>query len=601
MEKSSLDKKEKKVYDRDLLVRLLRYLRPYKTQVFIGTVLMLVSSVFAVSEPIILKIAIDRYIIDTQNFSGLAVMGLIYVTVLIFGFFTIFIHSYMMGVIGQKVMFDMRMQIFGHYQKLAVRYFDKNPAGKLITRVTNDVDALNEMFTSGVVAILGDIVKLGIIIVVLLYLNVQLALVTFSIIPFLFIAAFIFKKKVRKMFDIIREQLSRINTFLQENITGMKIIQLFNREELNFKEFESINRSYLSAYLKTILYYAVFFPVVMVLSSIAIALIIWFGGINIIKGTLTFGALVAFIQYAQMFYRPIQDISEKYNIIQSALAASQRIFKVLDTKDYIPDPDKEMAIDQSNNKKVEFQNVWFAYNENNYVLRDVSFEVKTGENIAVVGATGAGKTSLINLLCRFYDVSEGQVIVDGINVKDLKKENLRKKVGLVLQDVFLFSGSIRDNISLWNDKIYEEKIVQSAEHIDAKDFIMQLPGNFSEDVRERGSRLSTGQKQLISFARALAYNPEILILDEATSSVDTETEIKIQKALKKLMENRTSIVIAHRLSTIKSADKIIVLHKGEIKEIGNHVELLQKKGIYYRLYQLQFKDQEINNFPGGKQ
>jgi len=587
-----MNKQQKnKVYDRKLLFRLLKYLKPYKKKVFSGTILLFLALIFEAAEPIIVKITIDRYITQNPDFNKLIVMGAIFLSVLFLVFITKFAHTFIMGMVGQNVMYDLRKEIFRHYNRLSVRFFDKNPLGKLITRITNDVDALNEMFTTGVIAILGDFLMLFIIICVLIYLNLKLALITFSVIPVLFVVAFIFKKKVRGMFDLIRERLSRINSYLQENISGMKIIQIFNREEENFKRFNDINKSYLDAYLKTIFYYAVFFPVVMLISGIAIALILWYGGSNIIKGTLTFGALVAFIQYAQRFYRPIMDISEKYNIIQSALAASNRIFDVLDTQDFIPEPEREIKT-KIEDGKVEFKNVWFKYNNDDFVLKNISFKVNPGESVAIVGATGAGKTSIINLLCRFYDVNKGQILIDDVDIRSMKKSNLRRKISLVLQDAYLFSGSINDNISLGNKEIYEDKIKKAVSDVDAIDFIMRLPNEFKEDVRERGSRLSTGQKQLISFARALAFDPKILILDEATANIDTETEIKIQNSLKKLMKEKTSIVIAHRLSTIKNVNRIIVLHKGEIKEIGNHQELLKKKGIYYRLYQLQFKEQE---------
>jgi len=495
-----------------------------------------------------------------------------------------------MQIIGQKVMYDMRMEIFTHLQGLSVSFFNRNPVGRLMTRVTTDVDALNELFASGVVTIFGDIFTLLGIIVFLLYYNVKLALITFSVVPILFIAAFLFKIKVRKSFREVRIRIARINSFLQESITGMKIVQIFNREEKNFGKFDSLNKNHLDAYLQTIFYYALFYPAVEIISSLAIALIIWYGGINVLKNALSLGSLIAFITYAQRFYQPIRDLSEKYNILQAAMAASERIFKLLDTKISIPEPPKPVKIEEMSGD-IEFKNVWFAYNED-YVLKDISFKVKRGQSIAFVGATGAGKSTIINLLARFYDPDRGAVFIDGIDIKNMSKKALRENIGVVLQDVFLFSGDIKYNISLGDNNISFEKIRKAAVEVNIEKFISRLPDGYSEDIRERGSILSFGQRQLLAFARALVYDPKILVLDEATSNVDTETEILIQNAVKKLMNGRTSIIIAHRLSTIQNADKIIVIHKGGIREVGTHQQLLAKRGIYYKLYLLQYKDQE---------
>ena len=578
-----------KVYDSRLMKRLLRYLRPYKWGVLFAFILLLTSSGFYLIGPHLIKIAIDEYIMK-ENMGGLSYIVLIYLFILIFGFVMKFFHTYIMQIIGQKVMYDMRMEIFTHLQGLSVSFFNRNPVGRLITRVTTDVDALNELFASGVVTIFGDIFTLLGIIVFLLYYNVKLALITFSVVPILFIAAFLFKIKVRKSFREVRIRIARINSFLQESITGMKIVQIFNREEKNFGKFDSLNKDHLDAYLQTIFYYALFYPAVEIISSLAIALIVWYGGINVLKNALSLGALVAFITYAQRFYQPIRDLSEKYNILQAAMAASERIFKLLDTKISIPESPKPVKIKEISGD-IEFKNVWFAYNED-YVLKDISFKVKRGQSIAFVGATGAGKSTIINLLARFYDPDRGTVFIDGIDIKNMSKKVLRENLAVVLQDVFLFSGDIKYNISLGDNNISFEKIRKAAVEVNIEKFISRLPNGYSEDIRERGGILSFGQRQLLAFARALVYDPQILVLDEATSNVDTETEILIQNAVKKLMNGRTSIIIAHRLSTIQNADKIIVIHKGEIREEGTHQQLLAKRGIYYKLYLLQYKEQE---------
>lgn len=587
------------IYDSKLMKRLLVYLKPYKWRVLIAFVLLLVSSAFQLVGPHIIKIGIDRYI-EKGDIQGLSHLSIIFLIVLTVGFIFRFFHTYVMQIVGQRVMVDIRMQTFTHLQRLSVSFFDKNPVGRLITRVTTDVDALNEMFASGVVAIFGDIFTLLGIVGFLMYYNVKLALVTFSVVPILFLAAMIFKIKVRKSFREIRVRIARINAFLNEAITGMKVVQLFNREEKSYSKFDKLNRDHLDAYLQTIFYYSVFYPVVEIISSLAIALIVWYGGVTVLKEALTFGALVAYVNYAQRFFRPIQDLSEKYNILQSAMAASERIFKLIDgdTVDY--DADERMkAVSHAGNDQVseilkgeiEFKNVWFAYNTE-CVLKDISFKVKEGEKIAFVGATGAGKTSIINLLTRFYDQQKGNIYIDGVDIREINKHILRKNVGVVLQDVFLFSGDITYNISLGEDCINDSEIHKAARDVHIDEFIRKLPDGYSEDIKERGSILSYGQRQLLAFSRVLVYNPQILVLDEATSNVDTETELLIQDALNKLMKGRTSLIIAHRLSTIKNADKIIVIHKGKIREVGTHQELLKQKGLYYKLYLLQYKDQE---------
>jgi len=496
---------------------------------------------------------------------------------------------------GQKIIYDLRVNIFEHIHKLSLKFFDKTPVGTVVTRVTNDVEALNQLFSSGIVMVFSDVFIIFWIFAFMFFMSWKLALITLSVLPVLFYATFLFRRKVRDAYRNERHQLAKLNSYMQERINGMSIVQIFNKEKREFKKFLNINGKYRDAIIKSVFYYATFFPVVEILSSISIALIIWYGGGSVVQNSMSIGVLFAFIQYTEMFFRPIRDLSEKYNIMQTAMAASERIFEVLDDKTIIENPQSPKVI-KNFKGEVEFNNVTFAYNDDEYVLKNISFKINRGETVAIVGATGAGKTSIISLLTRFYDIQHGEIKVDGVNIKELDKFELRKKISVVLQDVYLFSGNIGDNIGLNSEEISEEKIFESAKIVGADPFIENLPLKYKEEVKEKGSTLSVGQKQLISFARALAYNPQILILDEATSSVDTETEILIKRAIEKLLVGRTSIVIAHRLSTIQNADKIIVMHKGEIREVGNHQNLLAKKGIYYKLYQLQYKEQELKEY-----
>jgi len=579
-----------KAYDRRLLRRLLAYLQPYKPQVGVSVGLLLAISVLQLAGPYITKVAIDRYI-AAADWAGLTRMALLFLGALVLDFAFQFAQIYLLQWIGQNVMYDLRAKIFAHLQKLSLSFFDRNPVGRLVTRVTTDVEALYEMLSSGVVAIFGDIFTLTAIVIFLLALNWKLALVAFSVLPLLFYATFLFRKKVRASYRDIRVRIARINAFLQENIVGMPIVQIFNRERQNFERFDRLNADHLQAHLRTIFYYAVFFPTVQLMSALALALIVWYGGSEVVRGVLTLGSLVAFLQLAQRFFRPISDLSEKYNIMQSAMASSERIFKLLDTQPEIVAPAQPVALGRARGD-ITFDHVWFAYKDEEYVLRDICFDAKAGERIAIVGHTGAGKTTLINLLARFYDVRRGAVLIDGIDIRRLDPHELRRNIGIVLQDVFLFAGSVEYNIRLGNEEIEMDRVVQAAKDVHAHRFIERLPRGYQEEVHERGSTLSLGQRQLLAFARALAFDPAILVLDEATSSVDTETELLIQDALQRLMQGRTSLIIAHRLSTIQNADRIIVMHKGEIREVGNHQELLAKGGIYYRLYQLQYADQE---------
>jgi ATP-binding cassette subfamily B protein len=607
-----------KGYDSRLMKRLLIYAKPYWFIILLATCILLVTSVLELAGPYIVKIAIDEHIVK-GDVDGLNKIVLLFIAVLFISFALQYFETYLMEYLGQKVIYDIRTQIFSHVQRLHLKFFDKTPVGRLITRVTTDVEALNEMFASGIVAIFGDIFTLLGIVVIMLIFNWKLALLTFSVLPLLFYAAFLFRSKVQTVYREIRLKIASINSFLNENITGMNVVQLFNREEKNFKQFDKINAEHMDAHIKSVFYYAVFFPAVELIASIAIALILWYGGIKVIENMFTLGALVAFIQYAQRFFRPIGDLSEKYNIMQSAMASSERIFKLLDTEPLIKNPVNPIKLEHIKGE-IEFKNVWFTYSEDGlvnqndeiipfppeaetrkhfsknpeWVLKDVSFKIERGTSVALVGATGAGKSSIINLISRFYDVNKGEITIDGINIKKVNQESLRKKMAVVLQDVFLFSGNIIDNIRLGNKNISEKKVIESAKYVNAHQFIEKLQGGYYAEVKERGATLSVGQKQLLAFARALAFDPKILILDEATSSIDTETELLIQDALRKLMSGRTSIIIAHRLSTIQHVDKIIVLHKGVVRETGTHQQLLEMKGIYYKLYQLQYKEQELS-------
>jgi ATP-binding cassette subfamily B multidrug efflux pump len=596
-----------KAYDGRLMRRLLTYLRPYKWHVIVALAAIILKSGLDVLGPYLTKTAIDKYLAKSPNshswigdrlsstpLTGIAQIGGLYVGILLFTFALEFIQTYLMQWTGQKVMFDLRSQIFRHLQHMHIGFFDKNPVGRLVTRVTTDVDALNEMFTAGVVSIFEDVFVLAGIIAIMVKMNWKLALITFAVLPLIVYATKIFRDKVRDSYRRIRTAIARINSYLQEAISGMLVIQLFNREKRAYNKFSDINASHMEAFKDSILAYSVYYPVVEILSAVAIASIIWFGGNDVIRGVATIGVLVAFMQYAQRFFRPIQDLSEKFNILQSAMAAGERVFKLLDTKIEITSP--PVTKQPQGPGRIEFDHVWFAYNpggEPDWVLRDVNFVLEPGETIAVVGHTGAGKTTLISLLMRFYDVQRGAIRIDGVDIKEMNLNDLRGRFGVVLQDPFLFSGTVAGNIRLGTARIQDQDVEQAAEDVNLAEFIRTLPGGFKEEVRERGSTLSTGQKQLISFARALAHNPKILILDEATSSVDTETEFRVRDALSRMVEGRTALIIAHRLSTIQRADKIIVMHKGQVREMGSHQQLLAARGIYYKLYQLQYKDQEV--------
>ena len=580
-----------KIYDSELMRRLLTYLRPYKLQIAAALILIIVAAVVMLSGPYLTKIAIDNYI-SPLNLKGLEFIIFLYVLALVMEATLNYAKRYVTQMIGQNVMYDMRMQLFNHLQRLHVGFFDRNPVGRLMTRVMGDVSVLNDLFTSGVIEVFGDLFSILSIMIVMFTMNWKLALVTYTVVPLIFIATLIFQIKVRKAYREGRRQLARVNAFLEENLVGMTTVQTFCQEKRSFEKFDERNRGYLSANLHSVLYYSMFFPIVEVTGAIATALILWYGGGKIIQNAMTIGVLVAFIQYSARFFWPIRSLTEKYNILQSAMAASERIFGLLDTEPSIKEAEVPVKVDKIKGH-IDFKDVWFAYNDEDYVLKGISFAAKEGEKIAIVGATGAGKTSIINLLCRFYEVNKGQILIDGVDIRNMELNKLHRSIGIVQQDVFLFSGTIEGNIRLGHQDISSQKVIHAAQSVHADYFIKKLPELYQSEVKERGSTFSVGQKQLIAFARALAYDPEILILDEATSSVDTETEMLIQDALKRLMYGRTSIVIAHRLSTIQNADKIIVMHRGKIREIGNHLELLKQRGIYYRLYQLQYKGQEV--------
>ena len=581
-----------KAYDARLMRRLLSYLRPYWRQVSLALATILGYASLQLVPPWLTQQVVDVHI-PAADWSGLRLIGALYLATLVAEFLFEFVQTMTLQMTGQRIMFDLRMQIYSHLQCLDVRFYDRNPVGRLLTRVTTDVDALNELFTSGVVSVFGDVFALMAVMVAMLLLDWRLALVAFAVIPLIAAVTQWFRVHVRETYRQVRLLIARINALLQENITGMATVQLFRRESRSFASFDAVNRDHMTANVRSVFYYAVFYPAIEIISALAAALILWYGGVRVMSDTLTLGMLVAFLQYAQRFFRPIQDLSEKFNILQGAMASSERVFQLLDTPVEISSPRSGLSSDAPTQRarvhqpRIVFDHVWFAYNGEDFVLRDVSFIVEPGERIGIVGATGAGKTTILNLLLRFYDVTRGRILVNDADIRELTLEELRGLFGLVLQDVHLFAGTIADNVRLGNESIGDNDIEQTLAAVNAWGFVKRL-GGIRAPVTERGATLSVGQKQLLSFARALAVDPPILLLDEATSSIDTETEMLIRDALATLMRGRTTIAIAHRLSTIQDMDRILVFHKGELREAGTHLELVGQRGIYYRLYQLQF-------------
>ncbi len=592
-----------KAYDARLMRRLLGYMRPYRARIGLAFLAILGLSLLQLAPPYLTKVAIDTNI-AAGDVDGLTPLALLLLGVLAASYVLESVQTYTLQITGQRIIFDLRTQIHAHLQRLDVAFFDRNPVGRLMTRVTTDVDALNELFASGVVSVFRDVFMLAGIAVVLFVMDWRLAVVALSVLPLIAGVTQWFRRNARQSYREVRGWIARINAFLQENVTGMATVQLFRREARQYERFDAINRGCRDAHLASIFFYAVFYPAVEVLGALALAAIIWFGGAWTLQGSLELGSLVAFVLYSQRFFRPISDLSEKFNILQAAMASSERIFALLDTPVAVTDPAESRAVDSGARiaavpgaGHIRFENVWFAYRGDQYVLEDVSFDVAPGRRVGVVGATGAGKTTVLNLLMRFYDVNRGRITIDGVDIRDLPLHDLRSRFGLVLQDVYLFSGTVADNIRLGNEAVIDDDVRAAARGVHADRFIASLPDGLETAVAERGATFSVGQRQLLSFARALASRPPVLLLDEATSSVDTDTERLIQDALHVLMSGRTTIAIAHRLSTVRDMDTILVFHKGRLREQGSHRQLLAERGLYHKLYQLQYRDQEIELAP----
>ena len=588
----TLQKEKKRSVDRYIISRLLGYLKPYKTLVVWAIAITIAGSFLGPLRPWLTKIAIDDSIAH-GNLKGLTVISIFLAGAILLDGIKQFITTWMTQIIGQKAVFDIRMDIFRHLQKLPARFYDRNPIGRLITRTTSDVESLNEMLSSGIITILGDLLQLFFIVVLMAWIDWQLTLIVLSILPLMIWATIAFKNRVRIAFQDVLTHLARLNTFFQEHLTGMSIVQLFNREERESRKYAAINADHRDANIRTVLYFSIYYPLIETLSSVAAGLVIWYSGVRLLKADLTIGVVISFVQYIWLFFRPLQHLSDRFNVIQTAIASSDRIIRLLDEHEGIEEPAGKRQI-ESFRESIEFKNVWFAYESENWILKDISFSIRRGEKIAIVGATGSGKTTLINILSRLYPLAKGSVTIDGIELQEIAEHSVRKLIGVVMQDVFLFSGTIRENLAFGKPDVSDGEIREAARIVGADRFIDQLPGSYQYRVLENGTGLSSGQKQLIAFVRALLYNPEILVLDEATSSVDTETESLIDAATARLMSERTSIIIAHRLSTVQKADRILVLHKGVIRESGNHQELLSKRGLYYKLYLLQHPEQTLH-------
>jgi ATP-binding cassette subfamily B protein len=588
-----VDEIEPKAFDRHLMRRLLAYLTPYRWWTALAVLILFGSSLLQLVGPYLVKVAIDDHI-QVGDFSGLNRVALLFLAAALGVFLLRYLQTILTYWIGQRAMLDLRMEVFSRIEEQSLSYFDRNPVGRLMTRVGSDVEVLQELLSMGVITIFGDLFTLTGIVVVMLIINWRLALVSFIVLPIIFGATMLFRKKVRRSFRTIRQKVASLNSFLNEHLSGIVVVKLFSRERAAASRFDFINNEHRQAFLRAVFYYSVFFPAVEVIGALAITLLLGYGGIQILAGAMTFGALVAFFEYVEKFYRPVQDLAEKYNLLQSAMAASERIFAVLDTRPGITDPPTPAPIENCR-CEIEFRGVWFAYHGEEHVLRDISLLVEPGERVAIVGATGAGKTSIISLLTRLYEPQRGSILLDGRDIREFAQGDLRRRIAVVLQEVFLFSGTVRENISLGNPEITPAMVEEAARRVRADRFIRRLPQSYDTEVGERGGILSVGQKQLLSFARALAHDPPVLVLDEATSSVDSETEALIQEALEVLFADRTSIVIAHRLSTIQGSDRIITLHKGKIRESGTHQELLNRSGIYSKLFRLQYAGSVSNS------
>lgn len=574
-----------KALDLDILARVMKYVRPYKKRFFFTFFLTICLAALSPLRPLLIQYTFDNYIV-IPDANGLFMMTLIIIGVLLLESITYYFYTYSANWLGQTVIKDLRLQLYQHINRLKLQFFDRTAIGTLVTRVVSDIETIADIFSNGVLVIFGDILKLVTVIAVMFYVDWKLTLISLATIPILLVATYIFKNGIRSSFQDVRTQVSRLNAFLQEHITGMHIVQMFNREEREMERFEKINAQHRDAHIRSVWYYSIFLPVVEILSATSLGLIVWYGSHEVIESEVTVGHLIAFILYIHMLFRPIRELADKFNTLQMGMVSSERVFRILDTNDHIEDSGTEQIGRLEGD--IEFKNVWFAYKAGDHVLKDISFSVAKGQSMALVGATGSGKTSIINLLSRFYEFEKGEILIDGRNIRNLPIEMLRKNIAVVLQDVFLFSDTIYQNIALGDESITKEMVMDAAKEFGAHEFISELPGQYDYNVMERGAMLSVGQRQLISFIRAYVHNPAVLVLDEATSSIDTESENIIQNALEKLMRGRTSIVIAHRLATIQNADQILVMEKGKILEIGSHQQLLENEGHYRTLFELQF-------------